>query len=1098
MNKTKFIVILLTVFQILFNLNAQKPTYLLNTDIEFSQYKIEQWTTENGLPSNYLLRICQTSDGYIWLSSYSGLIRFDGINFKIFDKHNSKLFLNNSVADLVESNDSTLWIATQKSGILSYKNGKFKSHGLNDNLYKINDALFIDNENRIWASSPQKGWFCIKNDTVEYVKYHKPLKDIEVDDINQDIDGNIWFGTYKYGLFKYQNKKLTAYTTDDGLASNNVFKVFNNYDGSIIIGTAKGISYMKDDTFVTDSVVKGFAVYQIRNDFLNNIWAFTSKGIYRKDANTNSFKVISNNSNFSNNYILDAIFDFEGNLWVLNYKGGLSKIKNGKFTNYTQKFGLSGKSVNAICEYEKGVYLMGLDNGSINKIVGNKISIFETKTQLKGKRIRHILKDSKDNIWISTYSGLLKINKNGKEIMIDEKINFPSHLIRIAYEDKKNNIWVGTRDVGIIKISENEEIEIFDKSKGLEGNLILSINGDNEGNVYVGSSGGGLGIISPNGNIKNLSEKNGFVSNIVFSSYIDNDGIAWIATNNGLSVIKDGKITNLKKQSGLKSESLFDIVEDNIGNLWITSSIGILKIKRQELLDYIDKKIKIVDCSLYNKQDGMVETECNSTAKILKSQNGELWFPLLSGVSKINPETIPINNYVPPVYIQELTIDGKETNLSDTIIIEPSKKRLSFNFTGLSFHESTKVLFKYKLEGFEDEWVDLGSKRTISFTNLPYGKYTFRVIAGNNDGVWNTKGASLSFYIKPYFYKTIWFYLIMILAILIAIFSIYRIRIIRLEKRQNELENIVTERTAEINKKKEEIQAQADNLIDINNLLVETKKEIEFQHTQIKDSINYASKIQEALLSSIEPINAFFSEHFIYFRPRDIVSGDFYWTQKVDNHLLFAVADCTGHGVPGAFMSLLSISFLNEIVVKRKIIQTNLVLEELRELIKISLKQSSDYNGSKDGLDIALCSVNTKTNELQYSGAHNSLYIVRSKSIVDKTDSIAKIMEKDKYKLLEIKASMQPIGVFPKEKPFIKHKIKLYENDKLYLFSDGYIDQFGKVTFKKFMTKTFKNLLLDINNKKMSEQSNILDKTLIEWKKDLKQIDDIIVMGMKI
>ncbi len=899
-------------------------------------------------------------------------------------------------------------------------------------------------------------------------------------------------------MFKYKNKKLTSYTTKDGLASDNVFKIFNDYDGSIILGTANGISYMKNNTFVTDNVVKGFAVYQIISDFLNNIWAFTSKGIYRKDANTNSFKIISSNNDFSNNYILDAIFDFEGNLWVINYKGGLSKIKNGKFTNYTQKFGLSGKSVNAICEYEKGVYLMGLDNGFINKIVDDEISIFKTKTQLNGKRIRHILKDSKDNIWISTYSGLLKINKNGKEIMLEEKTNFPSHLIRIVYEDKNKNIWIGTRDVGVIKISETGEYEIFDKSKGLEENLILSINGDNKGNIYVGTSGGGLGIISPECSIKNLSEKNGFISSIVFSTYIDNEGIVWVATNNGLSVIKGGKITNFNKKSGLKNESLFDIVEDDIGSIWITSSIGILKIKKQNLLDYIDKKIENIDCSLYNKQDGMVETECNTTAKILKSQNGELWFPLLSGVSKINPATIPINNYIPPVYIQELIIDGKDINLSDKIIIEPDKKRITFNFTGLSFHESNKVLFKYKLEGYEDEWIDLGTKRTISFTNLPHGKYTFKVITGNNDGVWNMKGASLSFYIKPYFYKTIWFYLILILAISMFIFSIYRIRIVRLKKRQEELENIVTKRTAEINKKKEEIQAQTDNLIKVNNILVETKKEIEFQHKHIKDSINYASKIQEALLSSIKPINEFFSEYFIYFRPRDIVSGDFYWTQKIDNCLLFAVADCTGHGVPGAFMSLLSISFLNEIVVKRKIIQANLVLEELRELIKISLKQSSDFTSSKDGLDIALCSVNTKTNELQYSGAYNPLYIIRNKSIVNKTDAIAKIIEKNKYKLLEIKANKQPIGVFPKENPFVNHKIKLYKNDKLYLFSDGYIDQFGKVTSRKFMSKTFKNLLLYINNKKMSEQNNIIDKTLIEWKKDLEQIDDILVMGMKI
>ncbi len=267
---------------------------------------------------------------------------------------------------------------------------------------------------------------------------------------------------------------------------------------------------------------------------------------------------------------------------------------------------------------------------------------------------------------------------------------------------------------------------------------------------------------------------------------------------------------------------------------------------------------------------------------------------------------------------------------------------------------------------------------------------------------------------------------------------------------------------------------------EANNNLISQKKELEISNKNIRDSINYASRIQNAILPNHHLFENNFSDYFIFFKPKDIVSGDFYWAKKMNEFIIFVSVDCTGHGVPGAFVSMLGASLLNEIV-KKKDIKANEILNLLRERLKNSLKQKGvDSNETKDGMDLALCVINTKTKVLQFSGANNPLYLLRNNE------------------LIEFKGDRQPIGIYIKEKPFTNHIFQLKKNDNLYTFSDGYVDQFGGEKGRKFMKKRFKNLLLNIQNKGMAEQKQILDKTLENWKGNLRQIDDVIIIGVTI
>lgn len=289
------------------------------------------------------------------------------------------------------------------------------------------------------------------------------------------------------------------------------------------------------------------------------------------------------------------------------------------------------------------------------------------------------------------------------------------------------------------------------------------------------------------------------------------------------------------------------------------------------------------------------------------------------------------------------------------------------------------------------------------------------------------------------------------------------------------------EKNAHINIQNEEIKSQAESLIVANNEITLQKNQIEKIHKNTQDSINYASKIQKALLPINETFSNNFTDYFIFYKPRDVVSGDFYYLKRTDNNIILAVADCTGHGVPGAFVSMLGIAFLNEITEKQQNLNAGQILDTLREYVKKSLKQTGNIDDTSDGMDIALCVFNNAKTQVQFAGANNPLFIVKNNS-----------------EFIEINPDRQPVSVFIKERAFKNNILNIEKGDKLFLFSDGYIDQFDQNANKKFMIVNFKKLIVDSSNVSMNEQLELINQTFINWKGSFKQLDDVAVIGVKI
>ncbi len=800
---------------------CQAPTYYLNPEKSLVQYNTQSWTTNQGLPTNSLLSIFQSSDGFLWIGSYDGLIRFDGHEFKVFNKSNTQNFNSNTIRGIAEDSKGTLWMTTQGNGLLSCRDGIFTRHGDDNKISHLYHGIFIDSNDRIWAATPNKGWFYFENGRFNFLEHSSSLLNIEVRTIAQTPDGSIWFGTFGYGIYRYQNGSFTQFTKNDGLVSNWIYSLYSDSKGTLWIGQVNGLSTFDGKKLVQYNRLDGNTVNDILEDRYHNYWIASNQGLFRLKTESGLLEELTTQNGLPNDFINDFLIDQEGNAWMAYYKGGLAELKDGKFVNYTMEGGLSGKVVNAICELEPGKYLTAFDNGEFSIIRDNKIYPHRFKTDLSDQRIRHILLDTRKNLWISTYSGILKIAPTGKETWMNEKTGFPDSRIRLTFEDSKGNIWVGTRNNGVIKINSDKTFTSIKAINGLTGNLIMTINEDKEGNILVGTSEGegGFNVIAGDKVVETFSSENGIISNVIFNTYVDDEGVIWVAALGGLVCIRDKQVINVTVKEGLLADSPFDVVEDDHGYLWLPCNKGIMRVRKQEVFDLAEGKIKQVGCRLFDKHDGMAESECNPTTNSIKATDGSLLFPTLNGLAQIYPSLIPRNNYKPPVHLLELLVDNQSVPLTNQQVFLPDKKRFTFFYTAISLYEPRKVKFKYMLEGFDDNWVEANGSRSISYTNLTHGTYTFRVIACNNDGVWNTDGASYSFSIKPRFADTFWFYLFVSLGVAGIALLFYTLRIRQLKHKQEELERIIEKRTHEIREKNKtleeknaEIEAQAEFL----------------------------------------------------------------------------------------------------------------------------------------------------------------------------------------------------------------------------------------------------------------------------------------------
>ncbi|PIY08151.1 MAG: hypothetical protein COZ18_13750 [Flexibacter sp. CG_4_10_14_3_um_filter_32_15] len=1044
---------------------------------QLSQFLIDVWDSEKGLPSGTLLQLIQTKDGYLWIGSYDGLLRFDGNTFDIYTKNNTKVFKTNNVTHLTESKDSTLWIGTQGSGLVSYKNGIFKSHGLEKEY--IEAIHILDNSDSVYVGTRSAGLFVYNTKTKRFSSiFSKALASESIYDILEYPRGKFWLATRNQGVLTLENNQLLKVNSE--IENPRTLKLYLDSKKRIWVGTYDGVLKYENDKFIRQfPKLNEQRIHDMKFDPAGNFWIVTRNNIYRHNVLTEALELLTTETGEAFDDVRSIWLDQEEDLWIPTARHGLCRLRDGKFINYTVREGLAYPSVNSVGAYNKTDVLVGTSNGTGINAKQNKVFDFPLKTNLGGQEIFNIRQDTAGTVWIVTYEGLLKKESNGNEKLFTTKDGLPTNVLRLTYQDSKGRFWIGTRGEGLVEYKKDTKTnkDIFEKiglERGFTPNFVMAIAEDNNGNLLVGTNNGGLAI--ENGNKFDLfTTENGLPTNLIFNIHCDKQNVVWLATNAGLVRWKDKKAYIFDASNSLPNESFFDIVEDDKGYFWFSSNRGVLRVQKNELNSLANGEAITLNWTQYDKNDGMRTEQCKGATQSLISPQGIIWIPTNDGVLHINPNFLPINSRRPPVYVQKVFLDEDAFLEPLKVTVEPKQQRVIIDFTALSFRAPEKVKFKYRLEGFDKDWViTKNNKREAVYTNLPNGTYTFKVIAANNDGIWNNEGASIKVVVKPHIYETPWFIAISILLIGGGIWGVIAIRTKRIKMKAEELEATVKLRTAELRSTNEELITQ-QQVVD------ERNKIIEKQNGNIISSINYAKRIQMAMLPTPEQVEELMPESFILFLPRDIVSGDFYWIEEQSEKIIVATVDCTGHGVPGAFMSLIGNDMLNKVIIDYSITQSNLILDVLNEEVGTILKQRETEN--RDGMDMNIWIWNKKTNTVEFAGAKNPLIYIQNEE------------------LHEIKADKFSIGgnlTDKKATKYNKHTIKIDSSTVLYTFSDGYQDQFGGEKNKKFMKGKLKELLLEIHKLPMEEQNQILRHEFEEWKKDYPQIDDVLIIGVRI
>ncbi len=1090
------------------------------TDIKFETISLEE-----GLSQSSVLCIVQDYKGFMWIGTFDGLNKYDGYTITKYHFSNKDEFsiADNTINALFEDSEKNLWIGT-RLGLCKYDRTKDRFIRIDIDRKQITGSVITsiveDKRGYLWVGTTSGlNRYDKKTGKFKTFKFNfldpNAISNNQIHQIVYDKKNHLWLATNE-GLNRFDietEKAITFKFPREQVDYNRINYVCVTKNDSVYVGTDYCISklvfdkgnpciYYFDNSYLPllennfSKKIKNinfdldFRAKCIVEDNNNVLWIGSEKnGLVMFNPKTRKFKTYTydpaKRKSLSVNNILTLYQDRTNILWVGTYLGGVNKWNRAaddldifRHNPYDHN-SLSSSQVRSIYQDREDNIWIGTVDGGLNKwnkkdakFVHYKYDRFD-KNSLPHNHVRTMLQDSKGRFWVGTDGGGLAIfypdkNKFERyESNSSDKYSLSSNKIWKIYEDSRGNIWVSTMGGGLnLYIPEKNGFKKFkyraSKPKSISNNDVISILEDSKGRLWVGTQGGGLNYFnykdSTFTNYQFSHDDSTCISDDrIYSIFEDSKKNIWVGTKGGLNLFnpKTNSFTVFTKEDGLPNDVVMGILEDKEGNLWLSTNGGLCKFNK-------DKGV----IRNFDVKDGLQSNEF-LVGSYCKARNGEMFFGGINGFNAFFPEKIKNNQNPPSIVITNFSIMNKEVQL-DTIISE--KKHLyltwednvfSFEFVALDYIFPDKNQYKIKMEGYVDEWIDFGTRRYVSYTNLPPGRdYVFRVIGSNNDGVWNNEGTSIIIHISPPWYQTTWARVTGFILLIASVLSWVKYREQKLKHDKHVLEQAVNDRTKQIREKNIELAQKTKD---------------------ITDSIEYASRIQNAILPPEELLKESLIDYFVLFKPRDIVSGDYYWMTRKEKKTVITAADCTGHGVPGAFMSMLGIAFLNEIVNKIDIIESHEILNQLRDYVKNSLNQKGAEGEAKDGMDIALCVIDHETKSVEFSGAFNPLIIVRNGEIV------------------EIKADKMPIGIYEEDhKSFTKNIVEIQAGDSLYMYSDGYVDQFGGPRGKKFFSKQFKTLLLEINHNTMSQQKQILWETMEAWRGNLEQVDDILVMGFKI
>ncbi|MDA3867452.1 MAG: SpoIIE family protein phosphatase [Salinivirgaceae bacterium] len=1062
--------------------------YFGNNDAGVLQYDGKQWrkipTTNNSIVRSLAI----SDDGHIFVGAVSefghlipdntGSLRYQSLLYLIDSSQ------ANSFRDVWKTvaTDRYVYFCSSKK-VFRYDSDTIKVFTLpkNSNFsFGVDNELFVANYNAGILKMTENGEF---EPVASEVLAEKNVSTLAPISDTSFVVGTFFNGLYKVEKSDYSIQQCQVEQTNAYLKTNVL------YQASIHNNTS-AYATLNGGVFVT----KDFQPYELYNSqtglpsdervayvYSNNgmktpLWAGLNNGIMRIDWHL-PFRVMDERNGLKG-HVLD-IQRFNGDLYLATSSGLFVKQPG---ANHTEFKNLLSQQAWSLLPYQNPV--------------------------------------TKENVLlIGTTNGLYELTENGKIRSIEERIGnidkggkYYIYSLSVPNPEKPGQVFIGTREgLSIIEPLSNKWHQIANISKSTQVKSVVYHNNK----YWFATSFSGIANFSTIEDEPHFYAESKGVNNPAQNYFHMHNQKLYMIGSSGILLY------NAESDKFEKVEKFKEIIE--------STKMGISYIEEDEDYFYFNMYSQNRQCIKRVKKDGTF-TQYDTTiynrlpnvqVDVIYAEKDLVWLGSSKGLFSFNKnweEEIPNTEF--KCYVRKVTLGNdsilfggdffNEQQVSEQkekvggVALKHKMNDIRFTYAAAFYENEEETRYSYKLDGYDKQWSSWSLKAEKEYTNLPSGKYRFQVKARNiygmeskvtdfNMHVENETGI-YDFKVLPPWYQTIWAILGYIIGFIILVILLVQWRTRKLQKEKEHLEELVKQRTAEIVEKKEEIEKQRDEIADKNK--------------SITDSIQYASRIQQALLPSKKMLDDAVPEHFVLFKPRDIVSGDYYWMTHIEQKTIIVAADCTGHGVPGAFMSMLGMSFFNEIVNKNFVTDAGEILNHLRAHVIEALKQEGDDVKAKDGMDLALYVIDNQTKTINFAGANNPLYIIR-KQTPDEKEAIANEDETKLPKravfnqthiLEEVKADKMPIGIHIKNASFQTKTIKIDTAMQLYTFSDGYVDQFGGPSRRKFMSKAFKKLLMEIHEKNMQEQKEILDKRIMEWIKEGEetQVDDIVVLGVKI
>ncbi|MBX7219845.1 MAG: protein kinase [Blastocatellia bacterium] len=819
-----------------------------------TQYVHDVWQDE--LPQVSVLAITQTRDGYLWLGTYEGLVRFDGIRFTVFNPQQNSGLRSNGIFALCEDAAGRLWVGTVGGGLLCRERETFTTYtteqGLPSNTVR---AVCTDAQGTVWIGT-ENGLCRFENGRFSAYSTQNGLSNNLIRALTVGPDGTLWVGTLK-GLNAFAQGKFTSYSTSNGLTSDQITALFTDRDGRLWVGTGGGgLHRFEQGNFVhvgeTDGLAKGI-ILAISEDRDRNLWIGTDgSGLHRLQGG--QFTRMSAEDGLTQNAVRSIFEDREGSIWI-GTNSGLNRLRDGKFTLFTKRDGLADDYTRVIFEDSRGRMWVGCEGGGLSVLEGGRWTTYTTKTGLSSDLVRTICEDREGRIWIGTNTGL-NCFQDGKFTVYTTKDGLSNDSLFSLAAGRDGRIWIGTI-FGGLNVLQNGHITVYTTKEGLANNAVRSLYEDRSGVLWVGTNAG-LNRFE-NGKFTTYTSKDGLSNDRIFAFYEDREGALWLGTNGGLNRLKDGKFSSYTTKDGLHNDVAFQILEDKNGSLWMSCNRGVYAVPRNAFAEYDRRQIATLPCVAFGKTDGMRTSQCNGGSQPAGwcARDGQLWFPTVKGVVVIDPNNLKTNPLAPPVLVETMLADEQVLLPGAIPYLDPGLKKFEFHYTALSFLAPEKVTFKYKLEGFDRDWVLAGTRREAYYTNIPPGSYTFKVIACNNDGVWNTQGAHLTFRVRTPLWLQWWALSFYIVSGVGLVWGMIQFRTIRLARQNARLESTVRERTAALQEALTKIEASQFETERKNALLSHAKKQLEEKNSEL-DNKNRAldRKVKEVAQKNDELVES--------------------------------------------------------------------------------------------------------------------------------------------------------------------------------------------------------------------------------------------------